>query len=133
VVFYSRKLTPPEKYYDIYDKKLLAIVECLQQWRVYLEGASEHTTIYSDHQNLERFTTTKVLNRRQAHWGEMLGSYNFVIVHRPGKDNTKVDLLSRRPDYFPDRDSAAQCPDPPVLRPKQLSVATTKLNEVRFL
>jgi hypothetical protein len=132
VAFYSRKLTPPEENYDIYDKELLAIVECLRQWRVYLEGASEKTTIYSDHQNLERFTTTKVLNRRQARWAEMLGSYNFVIVHRPGRDNTKADLLSRRPDYFPDRDSAARRPDPPVLRPEQWSLAATELNEVRF-
>jgi hypothetical protein len=132
MAFYSRKLTPLEKNYNIYDKELLAIVECLWQWRVYLEGASERTTIYSDHQNLERFTTTKVLNRRQARWAEMLGSYNFMIVHRPGRDNTKANLLSRQPDYFPDRNLAARRPDPPVLRPEQLSVVVTELNEVCF-
>ena len=129
VAFYSRKLSPTEENYDIYDKELLAIVECLRHWRVYLEGAHLRTRIYSDHQNLERFATTKVLNRRQARWAEMLGSYNFEIVHRPGKDNTKADLLSRRPDYFPNGDSANKQPHPPILRPEQLSLQATALEE----
>ena len=28
-----------------------------------------------------------------------LQEYNFTIKHRPGKTNTKADLLSRRADY----------------------------------
>jgi hypothetical protein len=31
VAFYNRKLTPPKENYDIYNKELLAIVECLWQ------------------------------------------------------------------------------------------------------
>jgi hypothetical protein len=64
VAFYSRKFTPTEEKYDIGDKELLAIVECLWYWRVYLEGAIECTKVYSDHSNFQRFTTTKVLNCR---------------------------------------------------------------------
>jgi hypothetical protein len=66
VAFYSRKLTLTEENYDIDDKELLAIVECLWHWRVYLEGAQECTRVYSDHSNLEKFTTIKALNCRQA-------------------------------------------------------------------
>ena len=36
VVYYSRKLTPLELNYDIYNKELLAIVTALKEWRVFL-------------------------------------------------------------------------------------------------
>jgi hypothetical protein len=66
VAFHSRKFTPAEINYEIHDKELLAIVDCFKVWRRYLEGAMHTVQVYSDHQNLEYFTTTKVLNRRQA-------------------------------------------------------------------
>ena len=66
VAFYLRKFTAAELNYNIYDKELLAIVECLQQQRVYLEGLKYTVTIYSDYKNLLYFTTTKVLNRQQV-------------------------------------------------------------------
>jgi Integrase zinc binding domain len=42
--------------------------------------------------------TTKVLNRRQARWAELLASYDFVLVHIRGIHNP-ADGPSRRPDY----------------------------------
>lgn len=66
VAYYSKKFTSAELNYDIHDKELLAIVECLRQWRVYLEGPKYTVKVYSDHKNLLYFTTTKVLNRRQV-------------------------------------------------------------------
>ena len=35
VIFYLRKLLPTELNYNIYNKKLLAIVNTFKQWRVY--------------------------------------------------------------------------------------------------
>jgi hypothetical protein len=58
--------------------------------------------VKSDHQNLKTFTTTKTLNARQARWAEELSSYDFVIEHIKGKENTVADALSRRPDYKED-------------------------------
>lgn len=72
VACHSRKLTPAEQNYDIHDKELLAIVAALQHWRVYCKGAPG-LTILTDHKNLLHFTTTKVLNRRQVRWSELLG------------------------------------------------------------
>ena len=40
VTFYSKKLIGTEERYKIYDKKMLAIVECLKQWKVYLLGVA---------------------------------------------------------------------------------------------
>src|SRR6266480_1724706 len=36
--------------------------------------------VFTDHKNLEYFTTMKVLNKRQVRWAEELAEYNFVII-----------------------------------------------------
>jgi hypothetical protein len=85
IAFYSRKLTAPELNYEIYDKEMLAIVTALKEWRAYLESAAHPFTVYTDHKNLEYFATTKVLNRRQSRWAELLANYNFTIVRASQK------------------------------------------------
>ena len=40
ICFYSRKFTPAELKYPIYDKELLAVVSAFKQWRVYMEGVA---------------------------------------------------------------------------------------------
>ena len=59
IAFYSRKLTSAELNYEIHDKELLAIVECLREWRAYLEGSKYRVKVYSDHKNLLYFMTMK--------------------------------------------------------------------------
>ncbi len=104
IAYHSRKMSPAEQNYDIHDKELLAIVVALQHWRVYAEGAPGVIQIYTDHKNLLHFTTTKVLNKRQVRWSELLGQYKFQISYTPGPDNARADALSRRPDYDEDRE-----------------------------
>lgn len=99
IAYFSRKMSPAEQNYEIYDKELLAIVAALRHWRVYCEGATG-LTIYSDHKNLQYFTTTKELSRRQCRWSELLGQYKFDIIYTPGRDNGRADALSRRSDYM---------------------------------
>ncbi|CAD0040808.1 unnamed protein product [Aureobasidium pullulans] len=65
-----------------------------------LRRRSTSLTILTDHKNLLTFTTTKVLNRRQVRWSELLGQYKFKIQYTPGKDNGRADALSRRIDYM---------------------------------
>jgi RNase H-like domain found in reverse transcriptase len=38
--------------YNIHNKKLLAVIEALKEWRVYLEGSKYPIQIYIDHKNL---------------------------------------------------------------------------------
>ena len=42
--------------------------------------------------------TTKILNHRQARWGEILSGYDFVLDHITGSKNP-ADGPSRCPDY----------------------------------
>ena len=61
-------------------------------------GSPNRVVVYTDHRNLEYFQTTKILNRRQARWAEILSEFNFVIAYRPGEKNGKAEALSRRMD-----------------------------------
>ena len=97
--FYSRKLSPAEINYDVHDKELLAIVDCLAHWRPFLLGANHPITIFTDHKNLVHWTTSKNLNRRQVRWSQFLADFNFFIHYRPGSLGGKPDALSRRRDY----------------------------------
>jgi transposase InsO family protein len=99
VRFVSRKLSPAEMNYDIYDKEMLAVVFSLKKNRHYLQRAVHKTTILSDHQNLTYFKTAVLLNRRQARWAEELKQYNFVLLYRKGTSNAKADILSRCPAF----------------------------------
>ena len=66
MAYFSKKHSPEECNYEIYDKELLAIIRCLEEWRPELEGAKFPVKILLDHKNLEYFMSTKLLNRRQA-------------------------------------------------------------------
>jgi hypothetical protein len=61
-VYYSRKITPLKLNYDIYNKKLLAIITVLKKWRVFLQGTIKPFIIKTDYKNLIGFLTTKELN-----------------------------------------------------------------------
>jgi hypothetical protein len=98
IAFWSRKSTPAECNYDIHDREMLAIILAFVHWRHYLEGANHTIQVFTDHKNLEVFMSTKILNRRQARWAELLAGYDFVLVHTPGPKNP-ADGPSRRPDY----------------------------------
>ena len=66
VAFYSKFLSAVEQNYDIYNKEMLAVIQAMEEWRHFLEGAKHPSEIWTDHKNLEYFWTTWKLNWRQA-------------------------------------------------------------------
>lgn len=105
VAFFSRKLTPAECNYEIYDKELLAIVSAFEHWRPELEGTLTPIEVFTDHKALEYFMTTKKLTRRQARWALDLSNFNFTITYKTGKTNVVPDALTRKPGDRPADDS----------------------------
>ena len=95
VAFFSRKMSPAESNYEIYDKELLAIVQAFEEWRPELEGSLDPVEVITDHKALEYFMKSRLLSRRQARWSEFLSRFNFRICYRPGSLNTPADALSR--------------------------------------
>ncbi|KAI2655924.1 Transposon Tf2-9 polyprotein [Labeo rohita] len=101
--FFSHKLSPAEKNYDVGNRELLAIKLALEEWRHWLEGSLHPFVILTDHKNLEYLRSAKVLNHRQARWALFFTRFNFTIKYRPGSQNHKADALSRihEPDHAP--------------------------------
>ena len=135
VAFYGRTMIAAELNYDIYDKELLAIVECFRLWRHYLEGAKHTIQVFTDHNNLQYFTTTKQLSRRQARWSERLANFDFTINYRPGRLGAKPDAITRRPDVYPKKllqDTTNAINNKILIPPEQLR-ATIAINEHKTL
>ncbi|KAA1116677.1 hypothetical protein PGT21_050140 [Puccinia graminis f. sp. tritici] len=124
VAYLSRSLVQSEKNYEIFDKELLAIVASFKEWRHYLEGNPNRlqAIVYTDHRNLESFMTTKQLTRRQARWAETMGCFDFEIVFRPGRQSSKPDALSRRPDLAPSKEDKLTFGQ--LLRPENITPDT---------
>ena len=101
VTFFSKKMILVECNYEIYDKKLLAIIRCLEHWRFELEDIDEFVEIYIDHKNLKIFMTSKKLTSRQVRWIEILIDYNIKIQYQFEAKNVKVDALTRMLEFRP--------------------------------
>ncbi|GJF00601.1 related to transposon-encoded proteins [Phanerochaete sordida] len=85
LAFHSRMFSALELNYDVHDKELLVIFEAFRIWRHYLEGSSSPVDVITDHKNLEYFSTTKLLTRRQARWSKFLNVFNMVICFHLGR------------------------------------------------
>jgi hypothetical protein len=132
VAFFSKKLSPAELNYEIYDKEMLAIVRCFQEWRHWLQGTNHLVTVFTDHKNLEYFTTTKILNRRQARWAEILSCYDFRIIYRKGSENGKADALSRKPQFKPEQGGMTATGNEPLLKKEQWVAGIDISKETHF-
>ncbi len=97
MIFYSKSMILAEINYHIYDKKLLAIIRCFEHWRPELKCTELFIQMFIDHQTLKIFMKNKQLSRQQANYLNILSKFNFQIIFRSGKMNTKVDALTRMP------------------------------------
>jgi hypothetical protein len=112
----------------IYDKELLAIIEGLKEWRYLLIGTEEPVTIYTDHKNLQHFTESKQLNRRQARWSLFISDFNFILKYRPGHLQVVSDALSKRLTHVLNQEDERY--NFQVLLPKALFVNSNHLVKV---
>jgi hypothetical protein len=117
IAFRSASFKEAERNYKIWDREMLAITEALKDWRQFLAGLDDPFEIWTNHRNLEFWRTTQHLTRRQARWALLLADYNFVLVHKPGKENSIANPLSR-PSRFQVTD-AEDNQDQLVLNPKR--------------
>ena len=106
IAFHSQMFMSPERAYDVHDKELLTIVEAFTHWQHYLEGSGTPIDVITDHQNLQYFSTTKVLTRWQACWLKFLSAFNLAIRFHPGKLGMKPNALTRRWDVYPKEENS---------------------------
>jgi hypothetical protein len=82
--------------YEIYDKELLTIIRCFEQWRTELQSVEKSINVLIDHKSLEYFMMIKKLNRRQTRWVEFLAEFDFKIAYQSEKKNDKANSLTKR-------------------------------------
>jgi len=96
-------------------------LEAFKEWKHYLHGADKPITVYTDYQNLQHFLTTTKWNQKQIWWAQLLASFNFKIIYRPGSRSGKPDALSRRPEYC--LEEGAEQTEQSILKPEHFAVS----------
>ncbi len=95
IAYASRTLSKAQKNYCVTRRELLAVVFFVRYFRPYLYG--RHFTIRTDHGSLRWLLNFRNPEGQVARWLQILGEYDYEIVHRPGKSHQNADSLSRRP------------------------------------
>ena len=93
--YFLKKNSSAEYNYEIYNKELLTIISCLEEWDIELQSVKDFT-ILIDYKNLEHFIKVYKLTKQQIRWFLILSRYQFKLAFRPGKLVGKPDALSRR-------------------------------------
>ena len=130
MAYFSKKHSPAECNYEIYDKELMAIIQCFEACRLELERSVFLIHVLCDRKNLEYFMTTKTLSCCQARWSECLSRFNFKIAYLPEKVNEKADSLTRQYVDLPsDEDKRVLQQSQVVLKPDNfLKVHTSNIH-----
>jgi len=85
MIYYSKNLSLAECNYEIYDKKLLAIIRAFEHWRSELKLTELLIKMFTDHQALTSLMKDKKLSRCQMRWVQKLVDFNFKIMYRSDK------------------------------------------------
>ncbi|GBO01107.1 Transposon Ty3-G Gag-Pol polyprotein [Araneus ventricosus] len=93
--FFSRKLTPAEQRYSVYDRELLAVYASVHHFSYTLEG--RNFTIYTDHKPLIYAFTQKheKCSPRLIRYPDWIGQFSTDMRHISGSLNVVADSLSR--------------------------------------
>ena len=94
IAYASRTLSKTERNYCVTMKELLAVVYFVKYFRPYLYG--RHFTIRTDPGSLRWLINFKNPEGQIARWLQILGEYDYEIIHRPGKSHQNADSLSRK-------------------------------------
>lgn len=93
MAFSSRKLSTAENNYTTTEREGLAMVYALQKYRHYLLGG--HFKMYTNHSALRYLVKKLVLGERICRWLLLFQEYDFEVIVKLGKHNTRRDHLSR--------------------------------------
>ena len=93
ICYGSRVLTKQERRYCVTRRELLAVIHFVKVYRHYLVG--KHFIVRSDHAALRWLKSFKEPEGQVARWLEVLDTYDYTLVHRPGVKHGNADAMSR--------------------------------------
>lgn len=95
ISYMSKKTSEAQQKFHSYELEVLAIVEALKKFRVYLLGL--HFKIVTECAAFTKTLEKRELATRVARWALLITEYDYVIEHRAGSRMSHVDSLSRYP------------------------------------
>ena len=96
IAYYSKSLNAAERNYDVCKREMFALVKAVKYFWLYFAGNS--FVVRTDNAALRWWRNMEVSpGSTVARWKTILDSYNFEIMHLPGKQNAIADALSRKP------------------------------------
>ena len=93
VEYASRLLSPREQRWSVTEREGLASVWGIQQFRHYLHG--QRFKLVTDHSAITYMMKQVDPKGRLARWVVTLQEFDFEVIHKPGKENSVADGLSR--------------------------------------
>lgn len=99
IAYASRALTKSERKYATTKKELLSMVAFITHFKHYLLG--KEFVLRTDHNSLRWLHNFQGIEGQLARWLEQLATFQYKIVHRPGRVHANADALSRLPAYLP--------------------------------
>ena len=96
VAFASRTLNSTEQRYSNTDREGLAVVWAVDTFEHYTFGHHFECIIETDHSPLIQLFKRGALTGRFARYAYALHSYDFTLRHKPGKEHSVPDYLSRQ-------------------------------------
>ena len=98
IAFSSKRFSGPAQNWDAYKREAYAIYHAIHSFSWYLRG--KQFVVESDHRNLQWIEASE--SPIVVRWRALLQSYDFMIVHIPGKDNKVADYMSRQSIFLSD-------------------------------
>ena len=132
VAFVSRTLAPAEERYSQLEKKALAIVFAVRKFHDYIYG--RHFTLFSYHKPLQYLLNEAkplptLVSSRIQRWAIILSAYSYTIKHKPGKQLSHADALSRLP--LPDQPTSVPTPQDVVFVLNHLTETTVSAATIK--
>ena len=93
ICYFSKKLDCHKNRYSTVEKEALGLILAVRTFIVHFGSAP--VQVFTDHSPLQFLQRMFPHNQKLLRWSLELDQYNLEIKHRPGKDNTIPDLLSR--------------------------------------
>ena len=90
---WGRKCNKYERNYPSYKGELLAVIQCIKKWKHILNY--RQFEVHTDASALKYLTTMKNQSGLFTRWYQELAGFNFIVIHKKGKENSNADALSR--------------------------------------
>jgi len=93
IFFYSHRTSDAESRYHSFELEMLAIVNSIKRFRIYLQGI--RFKIVTDCNSITLTLAKKDINPRISRWVLFLQDFDYQIEHKSGTRMQHVDALSR--------------------------------------